>query len=47
MNLVSFDFIIFLIVVTVLFYTLKRLQKYILLFASILFYISISAVNPS
>ena len=45
MNLVSFDFIIFLIVVTVLFYTLKRLQKYILLFASILFYISISAVS--
>lgn len=45
MSLISFDFFIFIIVVTVLFYALKGLQKYILLIASILFYISISAVS--
>ena len=45
MSLVSFDFIIFLTAVTILFYAMKRLQKYILLFASIAFYISISAVS--
>ena len=45
MNLVSFDFIVFLIVVTVLFYVLKGMQKYILFAASILFYFSISVVS--
>lgn len=45
MNLVSFDFIVFLIVVTGLFYVLKGMQKYILFAASILFYFSISVVS--
>ena len=45
MSLVSFDFIVFLIAVVILFYAIKGLQKYILLFASIVFYFSISAVS--
>ena len=45
MSLVSFDFIVFLIVAVILFYAKKGLQKYILLFLSIVFYFSISAVS--
>lgn len=45
MNLVSFDFIIFLIVTLILFYSFKGIQKYILLFSSLFFYISISVMS--
>ena len=45
MSLVSFDFIVFLIVAVILVYAIKGLQKYILLFLSIVFYFSISAVS--
>lgn len=42
MSLISFDFMVFLIAVVILFYVFRRIQKYILLFASLFFYVSIS-----
>ena len=45
MNLVSLDFMFFLTAAAILFYVFQGMQKYILLFASLFFYISISAAS--
>lgn len=44
-TLISFNFFIFILITMLLYYTIKPLQKYILLAASVYFYISISSVN--
>lgn len=45
MDLTSFNFFVFLLATVVLFYLVQPAQKYILLIASIYFYINISTVN--
>lgn len=45
MNLTSFSFFVFLLITLVLYYAVKPAKKYILLVASIYFYISISQTN--
>lgn len=45
MTLTSFSFFVFLLIVIIAFYIFNPFQKYILLAASVYFYISISSVN--
>lgn len=45
MSLTSFNFFMFLVITMILFYVIRPVQKYILLIASIYFYINISSVN--
>ncbi len=46
MSLTNFNFFVFLLVILFIYYIFKPIQKYILLFASIYFYIKISSVKP-
>lgn len=45
MSLTSFSFFVFLLITIILYYCIKPAQKYILLFASLYFYLAVSAVT--